>query len=49
MSHIMPKGHQPEKRDMISISQLEALTGFTYFPNVPNAPKDTFKPSDWGL
>ena len=49
MSHTMPKGHQPERRDMISISQLEALTGFTYFPNVPNAPKDTFKPSDWGL
>ncbi|MBQ0078198.1 MAG: DNA/RNA non-specific endonuclease [Bacteroidales bacterium] len=33
--------------DMMSVSDLEKITGFTYFPNVPNAPKDTYNPSDW--
>ena len=23
--------------------------GFQFFTNVPNAPKDTYNPSDWGL
>lgn len=45
--HTMEKGHQPQSKDMISISALEELTGFSYFPNVPNAPKDSFDPSDW--
>lgn len=49
ISHAMEKGHKPQAKDMISISDLEKLTGFTYFTNVPNAPKDTFKSSDWGL
>jgi hypothetical protein len=31
----------------MSIRDLEALTGVTYFPNVPNAPKDTFTANDW--
>lgn len=47
--HTMEKGHQPQAKDMISISDLEELTGFTYFSNVPNAPKNTFKASEWGL
>ncbi|MDY3979049.1 MAG: DNA/RNA non-specific endonuclease [Tidjanibacter sp.] len=47
--HTMEKGHQPQAKDMISISDLEKLTRFTYFSNVPNAPKNTFKASDWGL
>ena len=34
---------------MISIEKLEEMTGFTFFANVPNAPKDTYNPSDWGL
>ena len=45
--HKMPKGHKPQAADMMSISELEALTGFKYFPNVPNAPKTTFSSSDW--
>ena len=49
ISHTMEKGHEPGVKDMMSISKLEELTGFTYFPNVPNAPKDTYTPSDWGL
>ena len=35
--------------ELMSVSALEAITGVTYFPNVPNAPKDTYKASDWGL
>ena len=33
----------------MSITDLESITGFTYFPNVPNAPKSSFTASDWGL
>lgn len=36
-------------REMMSVADLERITGVTYFPNVPNAPKDTFNASDWGL
>jgi DNA/RNA endonuclease G (NUC1) len=43
------KGQKPSSKELMSISDLERLTGFTYFPNVPNAPKSTFKASDWGL
>ncbi len=49
ISHAMPKGHKPEAKDMISISELEKLVGVTLFPNVPNAPKSTYNASDWGL
>ena len=35
--------------ELMSVSDLEKITGVTYFPNVPNAPKSTFKASDWGL
>ena len=45
--HTMEKGHKPQANDMMSISDLEKLTGFRYFTNVPQAPKDTFNPSDW--
>ena len=36
-------------REMMSVADLEKITGFTYFANVPNAPKSTFSASDWGL
>ena len=36
-------------RELMSVADLEKITGVTYFPNVPNAPKNTFKASDWGL
>ena len=45
--HEQSKGHKPESRDIISIEELEALTGFSYFDNVPNAPKSVVAPSDW--
>ena len=43
------KGQKVTSREMMSISDLEKITGFTYFVNVPNAPKDSFNPSDWDL
>ena len=36
-------------RELMSVADLERITGVTYFPNVPNAPKNSFKASDWGL
>lgn len=36
-------------RELMSVAALEQITGVTYFPNVPNAPKNTFSASDWGL
>ena len=45
--HEMAKGHKPQAADMMSISELEKLTGVSYFTNVPNAPKTTFSSSDW--
>lgn len=48
-SHEIPKGTKVSAREMMSVSELEKVTGFTYFPNVPQAPKDTYTASDWGL
>lgn len=48
-SHKLAKGTKVSSQDMISIEELENLTGFTYFSNVPNAPKSTCSASDWGL
>ena len=45
--HNMEKGHKPQANDMMSVSDLEKITGVTYFANVPNAPKSTYTPSDW--
>lgn len=49
MSHAMPKGHKPEKRDMRSVAEIEKMVGFKFFTNAPNAPKETYNASDWGL
>ena len=43
------KGQKVTSRDLMSVADLERITGVTYFPNVPNAPKNSFKASDWGL
>lgn len=43
------KGQAVTSREMMSVADLEKITGVTYFPNVPNAPKSSFKASDWGL
>lgn len=49
MSHAMPKYHEPSAKDMRSVAEIERLTGFRFFENVPNAPKNTYNPSDWGM
>lgn len=43
------KGVKVSSKDMISVAELEQLTGHTFFANVPNAPKNSYKPGDWGL
>ncbi|MGN0202175.1 MAG: DNA/RNA non-specific endonuclease [Candidatus Cryptobacteroides sp.] len=43
------KGQAPTRSEMMSVSDLEKVTGFNYFVNVPNAPKTVLNPSDWGL
>lgn len=48
-SHKTPKGIKVSAQEMMSVSDLEKITGFTYFPNVPQAPKSTYSASDWGL
>ena len=48
-SHNTPKKTQVSELDMMSVSDLEKLTGFTYFPNVPQAPKNSYNASEWGL
>lgn len=43
------KGQKVSSKEMMSVADLEKITGVTYFPNVPNAPKSSFSASDWGL
>ncbi len=43
------KGQKVTSREMMSISDLEKITGIKYFENVPNAPKTSFSASEWGL
>lgn len=43
------KGQKVTSREMMSIADLEKLTGHRFFVNVPNAPKSSCTPSDWGL
>ncbi len=40
---------QPSSRQMRSVADIEKETGLKFFPNVPNAPKTTYKASDWGM
>lgn len=43
------KGQQVTSAEMMSVADLEAITGFIYFPNVPNLDKTACNPSEWGL
>ncbi len=39
-----------QSRGMLhSVREIEQMTGQTFFSNVPNAPKDSYNPADWGL
>lgn len=46
-SHNTPTGVKVSSQDLMSVSDLEKITGFSYFPNVPQAPKDSYNVSDW--
>ncbi len=43
------KGQKVSSQEMMSISDLEKITGVKYFTNIPNAPKSSYSASDWGL
>lgn len=47
LRHNVEKSHKPQAEDIISIADLEKITGFTYFRNVPNAPKTTVNKNEW--
>lgn len=48
-SEVPQPGQYVSKGLLMSVQALEEKTGLTFFANVPNAPKDTYNPSDWGL
>ena len=49
VAHRSDSGHKPTAEDMISIKELERLTGVNFFANVPNAPESKAEAKDWGL
>lgn len=49
LGHYSNAGHKPTVKDIYTVEELEALTGLTFFVNVPNAPKSTVTASEWGL
>ena len=49
VAHRSDAGHKPTVEDMISIKELERLTGVNFFANVPNAPESKAEAKDWGL
>jgi DNA/RNA endonuclease G (NUC1) len=48
VGHRSASGRKPSARDMISIKELERLTGVDFFAGV-NAPENTARAEDWGL
>lgn len=48
-SAAIPTSEYISKGLAMSVADLEKLTGVSYFTNVPNAPKESFSASDWGL
>ena len=48
-AHTVKKGQAVTSKEMMSVSDLEAITGFKYFASLTNLPKDNFDPGDWGL
>lgn len=49
VGHYGAKGRKPSAADMMSVAELERLTGEVFFANVPAAPKAEAKAGDWGL
>ena len=49
VGHRTAKGRKPSVKEMLTIEELEQLTGEKFFINVKNAPKQEANASDWGL
>lgn len=49
VGHHSASGRKPSTKELISIDELERLTGFDFFTYVPHAPEHEAKASDWGL
>ena len=47
--HTSASKYKPSKKDLISIEELERLSGVEFFANVANAPKHKANPADWGM
>lgn len=39
--------YEPSREDRRPAAGAERLAGFTFFPNVPDAPKNTYNASKW--
>lgn len=37
------------RKEMVSVSEIERLTGFTFFPELSDEVKSSYEPSDWGM
>ncbi len=37
------------RKEMVSIAEIERLTGFTFFPELSDKVKSSYEPSDWGM
>ena len=49
VGHYDAKGRKPSAADMMSVAELERLTGEIFFANIPAAPKHAAAARDWGL
>lgn len=49
VGHRSASGRKPSTKELISIDELERLTGFDFFTYVPHAPEAEAKAADWNL
>lgn len=49
VGHHSANGRKPSAEELITIKELERLTGEKFFVNIPNAPKDEANARDWGI
>lgn len=49
VGHRSAQGRKPSAEEMITIKELERLTGEKFFVNIPNAPKGEANARDWGI
>lgn len=49
VGHRSATGRKAKDAQILSVSELEQITGIEFFAGVSNAPKDVINPQDWGL